>query len=992
MIKNIGTSLFTFFVFISVMLNGISTYAQIRVPFNPRVSAKAPVPYTNTKNYKLQGDFLMLGNTNLTLSSYELDKDNSQNSMKYVNIDNNNPWIINSSSAELVVPGGECTEIVYAGLYWSGRVHDIDKSNVSSSPNVFNVNKTARVLQSVNEVNKTVSRNTDFLYVGYRFSDVTRLGTSSGQYYPQYRITGSGRTTYEFVITNDPNNRVQYRTGTSGNFQTLESTYNTSTGVATLNTAFEIEVNGMLLKIVRFTRTTNATSNASTYQNSARIHYEVTREIEQDETRSIQLDKHKVKLKANQESYIDIIAKDSDIYYPTTGDGVMYSAYADITDYVRKNGAANYFVADMALLEGNGGGTGYYGGWGMVVIYKNASMKWRDITVFDGHAYVAGGTYNYELPISGFKATQYGNVNVTLGMMAGEGDRMISGDYFEIKRGTEFDRLSHSGNTTGNFFNSSIAVGNTPRNPNLVNNTGFDIAKFDLTNTNNKYIANNATNATFRYGSTQDTYVIYNMVFAVDAYVPEIVGENKATSFGGNTPLNNGIITPGQEFEFELDVYNKGTEAVNSSKIEIPVPSNLHYSGSTVIGGLPAGGTVAWIPPVGAPAGTTSAVTPGGTIVWNIGTLPLDATKTKLLAKLKYRFKVSDNCILLTTNVCGLEVRINGKISGTGATSQTPVGSDLVRDYGNDACAGPVYDDFMSTITVSADFLQNCNPPVENGVMQFRAFCSVPTGGFSRAEVVAKYPSGTKFFNVVPTSYNSNVGLVTGNFPVNADGSKKMYYVMVPGMEANCYAKLEISVEIVTTSPTTKNVTLCYGETISLENKLSQTGVNKQYELVYFDAANNPITGTPNPTAVGTHRYFVAEGKDGCVGPKKEFTITINALPELAIGVQNIEVCTNFDYSTTLVASTGAGFSYTWEYSTTGGATWETLNNTTFSNKVALTNNKIEVKHAESQLNGTKVRLSVSNGQCTVTSNVFEIIVKDCPAMTNPMLLNPAIQ
>lgn len=834
-----SASLFTFFVFTVVAIIGTNfTYGQVKVNFKPRESSNAPIPYKNVKNYNLQGDFTMIGNTNLTLKNYS-DTGSNNAEMIFFDIDGDNNTK-NSSSSVLNLPGGECTEIIYAGLYWSGRAH-----NGGSSPMTFD---------------------------GF--------------------------------------------------------------------------------------------------------------------------DKRKVKLKAAGDSYVQITAKDSDIYYPSTTDDNMYAAYADVTDYVREKGATNYFVADIALKTGSGGATGFYGGWGMVVIYKNSSMTWRDITVFDGYGYMASNGGAVTLPVSGFRAAQYGDVKVKLGMMAGEGDIGVSGDYFRIQKRTSamYENLSHGANTTTNFFNSSIYTGGNVRNPNKKNNTGIDIAMFDLNNSGNSIINNGQTSTQFQYGTTGDTYIIYNIVFAVDAYVPEIVGENKATNFGGSTPSNNGTITPGQEFEFELDVYNKGTEAVSNSKIEIPVPFNLHYSGSTVIEGLPAGGSVAWVAPDGAPLETTSAVTAGGKIIWTIGTLPLDATKQKLLAKLKYRFKVSDNCVLLSTNVCGLEVRINGKISGKGTTSGTQVASDLVRDYGNGACAGPVYDDFLSTISVSADFLQNCNPPVENGVMQFRAFCSVPTGGFSRAEVVAKYPSGTKFFNVVPISYNSNVGLVTGNFPVNADGSKKMYYVMVPGMEANCYAKLEISVEIVTTSPTTKNVTLCYGETISLENKLSQTGVNKQYELVYFDAANNPITGTPNPTAVGTHRYFVAEGKDGCVGPKKEFTITINALPELAIGVQNIEVCTNFDYSTTLVASTGAGFSYTWEYSTTGGATWETLNNTTFSNKVALTNNKIEVKHAESQLNGTKVRLSVSNGQCTVTSNVFEIIVKDCPAMTNPMLLNPAIQ
>src|SRR5690606_40955060 len=98
--------------------------------------------------------------------------------------------------------------------------------------------------------------------------------------------------------------------------------------------------------------------------------------------------------------------------------------------------------------------------------------------------------------------------------------------------------------------------------------------------------------------------------------------------------------------------------------------------------------------------------------------------------------KVNQNCALLSSvGDCGLEIRINGKITGTGATSRTAVSSDLVRAYGAGDCAGPIYDDFVSTIAVSEDFIQNCTPPpVEERRLQFIAFCSVPNNQFPRAD------------------------------------------------------------------------------------------------------------------------------------------------------------------------------------------------------------------------------------------------------------------
>ncbi len=39
-------------------------------------------------------------------------------------------------------------------------------------------------------------------------------------------------------------------------------------------------------------------------------------------------------------------------------------------------------------------------------------MKWRDVTIFDGHAYVQGTTASFQLPVSGFNTVQTGAVNI----------------------------------------------------------------------------------------------------------------------------------------------------------------------------------------------------------------------------------------------------------------------------------------------------------------------------------------------------------------------------------------------------------------------------------------------------------------------------------------------------------------------------------------------------------------------------------------------------
>ena len=104
--------------------------AQIQTPFKQRTSIFSP----EKKIYRVQGDYTMIGNTNLTLSSTSLNGDNnndvpnSNNTLKYVDVDND-ANTFNSSTAALTFSqeygaNPNCTEVVYAGLYWTGRTND----------------------------------------------------------------------------------------------------------------------------------------------------------------------------------------------------------------------------------------------------------------------------------------------------------------------------------------------------------------------------------------------------------------------------------------------------------------------------------------------------------------------------------------------------------------------------------------------------------------------------------------------------------------------------------------------------------------------------------------------------------------------------------------------------------------------------------------------------------------------------------------------------
>ncbi|WP_316832658.1 hypothetical protein [Pedobacter aquatilis] len=977
---------------LAVLLFNYKSFSQSRVAFTPRTSQKAPGVFQGKSIYNLQGDFTMIGNTNLTLSSYSTSTDNSNSQMIYVDVDGDENTFNSSTSNFNYTVDPTCTKIIYAGLYWTGRAND-------NNSNTFNVSKTVNVSTAVpaNSTQK-LTNGSAVQYSSYTMA-VSRINNSSTDRYPRYSFTGSG-TTYLFEVRNSPSAGAVYVSTNNGtSWTSLSSTYTTttSTSSATLTTPYIIADGSLNIKINSFNRYTltngSATNYTATADNYANVSLSGTGTSSQLITKTF--DKTKVKLKKAGGTYQNITATSTDIYYPNGTDGNMYAAYADVTDYVIANGTGDYTVADIALTEGDGGSTGYYGGWGMVIIYENPSMKWRDITVFDGFGYIAGAVGAQQLAISGFQAAKNGPVNVKMGLMAGEGDRNISGDYFNIRNAANnaWIPLSHSGNSVTNFFNSSIVTGGNARNPNLDNNTGLDVSMFDLSNTNNTIIANNQTATTFQYGSTQDTYVIFNITFAVDAYIPEIQVYNANTS----SIANGASVDPNQDIQFTATIYNKGTEDINNGIVKIPLPPNVYYTGSTITvgsGTVPVGGgTVTWIPPDGGI--NDPSVTAGGTIIWNLGTIIKPADPNTILAQLKYSIKVTNDCTILSTGgSCGLKIDLGGTFSGTGANSAISINNEFVTGYNTDCGSTPIRDPFSMNIVPSQAFLSSCPSDVVNGKKQFKAFCSAAGNVIPRSEITSAYPQGTKFYSAVPGTTGYESSLITGDFPVNPAGGSIDYYAMLPGTVNFCYLSLQTVLEVVTSAPSASDLKYCVnGGPSSFTNvTLSATGTANNYQLFYFnDRATQPLASVPSPSNVaGTTTYQVAEGivKNGvtCFGPKKTFTVTVYPLPVITTDLTDeFYVCA--DETKTLAFAANNASQIDWEYFDIPTSTWMSLSNTSYPNQISVSNTGLQFSSPALSLDKITVRAKVTSANsCIVYSKAAIIEVRLCNIITNPML------
>jgi uncharacterized repeat protein (TIGR01451 family) len=760
------------------------SFGQVLVPFTQR---------TNPANYKIRGDFAMIGNTNLTLVSYGNTTNNSNNNMQYVDVDADNTTF-NSSSATLQFStenGAQaaCSDILYAGLYWTGRTHDD-----GTSPNTFDVTKavpTGNFTTQSDNYNIDHEENID----DTSYELIITRGGPSGDRYPIFTFT-NGTNTYVFNFTNSSGAGRVTLSVNGGGATNVPVTYTSSgnTGTATLTTPYVITDGTTTITITQLERDSRTDRNTGQYEGSSNADVTVTQSIPEVINVTKTFNRQEILLKVPGSAvYEQIVADPSDIYYPAdnTFSQGMYSAYADITAQVQAAGVGEYFVADIALREGDGGGTGYYGGWGMVVIYENYLMVWRDITSFDGHAFVNAGVGSSEIPISGFQTTPAGAVTLRVGVMAGEGDVGITGDYLNIRNAADnaWVALNHSGNTTTNFFNSSVVTGGNPRNPSLQNNTGLDISAFSVSNPSNTILSNGQTSTRFQYGSTQDAYCIFNITMSSDSYVPEAEGLISVTQLNGSPVVPDPLVVgPGDQIQYTVEIRNIGTEEVLDHAITIPIP----YTGAFVPGSLISN---IYFAPLPTPNNLyfDPLEGPTGSIIWDFGTLPLPADPSELLATLTFTIEVYDNCLLLNDAVCSDAIIAIGSLTGTGAVTGFGIlNTGLITGYvQNGPCQGePITDPLSAAIEVPANWVaDNCTPEqLESDFFFCDGNPTVPV-----ASIAPSFPLGTRFFNEYPVVEGVSIEYTT-TFPA-ALGSSITYYAVPPiPEEDDCNIAITINI------------------------------------------------------------------------------------------------------------------------------------------------------------------------------------------------------
>ena len=762
-ITNNGIKIYLTFGCLFIAIFGFSqTLTSPQVNFSQRTSAATPAQTI----YNIKGDFTMLGNTNLTLQNYATGTDNESNVMKYVDIDGDSNTL-NSSKATLELSNsGEnsavqnCSTVLFAGLYWTGKSNDANETFTLSNTNAYH--------------NSTLN-NTNYVMT------ITRGGPSSNNYYPIYTFTGNGHI-YEFSFNNTTStpSTTTVTLKLDGVAQAaITITY--ASGKATFTTPFVSNVSfGTSFTINSLTRNTSKNQTEAQYQVDSYATYATSKS----------LDKTVISIKGpGASAYTAITAKPngaiSDIRFPGALNSGIFIGYQEITDYVKTHGPGAYTVADIALIEGTNSNPGLSGGWIMVVIYQNPIMKSRAVTLFDGYAYVngqfAGGGEYGNISISGFTTVGSGAVNMKLGVMAAEGDIGLTGDYLAVQKltadpnkaynTTNYLTLNHTGNLTTNFFNSSVFPVPTAGNssPNLQNNTGIDCSMFTIPNASNLVIGNNQTATTFRFGSTSDVFTIFGFAMSVDAYIPEPNGLITVNSINNvtNPPVLNAL--PGQAINFSLNITNEGTEATNTTIITIPIPATAIFN---------VGGIISYTTYNGFSTGNVPYYDSGtNKIIWNLGTLPITAGHPEYVyANLSFVLTVTDDCSIIINEGCTPEVTLEtGTITGTGAVSGSSFTKYFFQGYDETSCHLPIVGSIVVTIDSSSCLstmagvdlsplcgLESVQLAATNTATGSWSIVSGPSGG---GEIFSSSTSTSSEF------YSPNIGVYTLRWTIPANGS-----------------------------------------------------------------------------------------------------------------------------------------------------------------------------------------------------------------------------
>lgn len=441
--------------------------------------------------------------------------------------------------------------------------------------------------------------------------------------------------------------------------------------------------------------------------------------------------------------------------------GSLYQTSADITSIVQAAGPGDYWAGNIRRITGGG----RYAGWSMVVVYENAGLPVRNLTVFDGFGRVTSRNNDsiLDVPISGFLTPPLGNVNAEIGIVAYEGDRNITGDQVRIDTnpgaGTTFQNLTDASNPTTNFGNGSITDAGVPTAtgvPVNANNLNVDIDEFATVNT----LANSQTDTTIRFQTVGDWWYPGVLTTAIDLFVPEFPEINKTV-----VDLNGGDAVPGDVLEYSIVFENTGNDFADNSVVTDPIPADTTFvPGSIRIDGVAqsdgpgddqgefdGSGVVARVGS-GADATSGGTIAPGDLTEITFQVRIEDAASGTTIpntASLDYRARTIGEDFTRDTNEVNTPVPPRARLSVTKSGSPDPVAAGEqvtwtieVSNAGPNTATGVTLDDTLADNTFVSVTGASCPGASVGDTVLSCSLADIPSGSSATVTIVGAVDPG----------------------------------------------------------------------------------------------------------------------------------------------------------------------------------------------------------------------------------------------------------
>ena len=286
------------------------------------------------------------------------------------------------------------------------------------------------------------------------------------------------------------------------------------------------------------------------------------------------VNRDQVLLKVDTGTYISLLA---DTMYSINGVYDAYQCRKNITSLMQNHPTVSKYTVANVFSEV--GVKNRFGGWNIVVVYKDELLSRRNLTVFEGRVDVQKNSVT-DVTVNGFLTPISGPVTFEVGVFSYEGDRSLKGDQLLFDGGNGFVNVFDTLNPIDNIFNSSFTNKgkvNTSQDPLFMNSLSLDSDIFLPDNSANTYIGNSATSATTRVTTTGDLIMLQVITMAIDVNEPDIRTSEIVED------LNGGDVEMGDTLEYSMKGVNTGSIYATNTIILDTLAHNITYIPESIV-------------------------------------------------------------------------------------------------------------------------------------------------------------------------------------------------------------------------------------------------------------------------------------------------------------------------------------------------------------------------------------------------------------------------